>query len=171
MGQQHHQVCALVESGSAVSFMDFKMAQSLAIHPVTLQEPLNITAVDGSPLGSGRVHSTSSSKSGEPPGIDAIFFLIHTPKLPIILGFPWLPFHNTNIDWSRGGVTKWGTHCQLSNTAFCYSPELKPFQESMSDNPKSNSIFRLKAPSMEVMAIPRIKPVISKSPPHPPDQS
>lgn len=151
--------------------MDFKMAQSLAIHPVTLQEPLNITAVDGSPLGSGRVSECTPPlqlKVGNHQELIQ-FLLIHTPKLPIILGFPWLTAHNPNIDWSRGVVTEWGTHCQLSDTAFCCPPELKSVQESMSGNPKSNSIFRLKAPSVEVMAIPRIEPVTIKPPLYPPE--
>lgn len=117
MGQQHHQVCAFVDSGAAGNFMDFKMAQSLAIHPVTLQEPLNITAVDGSPLGSGRVSECTPPfqlKVGNHQELIQ-FLLIHTPKLPIILGFPWLTAHNPNIDWSRGVVTEWGTHCQLAD--------------------------------------------------------
>uniref|UniRef100_A0A9J7Y295 Gypsy retrotransposon integrase-like protein 1 n=1 Tax=Cyprinus carpio carpio TaxID=630221 RepID=A0A9J7Y295_CYPCA len=171
MGQQHHQVCAFVDFGAARNFMDFKMAQSLAIHPVTLQEPLNITAVDGSPLGSGRVSECTPPfqlKVGNHQELIQ-FLLIHTPKLPIILGFPWLTAHNPNIDWSRGVVTEWGTHCQLSDTAFCCPPELKSVQESMSGNPKSNSIFRLKAPSVEVMAIPRIEPVTIKPPLYPPE--
>ncbi len=152
-------LCAFVDSGAAGSFMEFKMAQSLAIYPVTLQETLNITAVDGSPLGSGRVSQCTPPLQLQVGNHQELiqFFLIHTPRLPIILGYPWLTVHNPNIDWSRG------VHCQLSNTAFCCSPELK------SDKPKSNSIFGLKAPATEVKAVPSMEPVTSKPPPYPPE--
>lgn len=35
--------------------MDYEMAKRIDVQPVTLQKSLNITAVDGSPLGTGKV--------------------------------------------------------------------------------------------------------------------
>lgn len=54
-GNHRHQALAFVDSGAAGSFMDYEMAKRIDVQPVTLQKSLNITAVDGSPLGTGKV--------------------------------------------------------------------------------------------------------------------
>ncbi|KAL0157283.1 hypothetical protein M9458_048529, partial [Cirrhinus mrigala] len=105
-GSQHHLVCAFVDSGAAESFMDYNMAKRLSIHPTSLQKPLNIMAVDGSPLGSGEVsYCTPPLQLWMGEHTECIqFFLIHSPKLPLILGYSWLAKHNPHIDWTQGVV-------------------------------------------------------------------
>lgn len=67
--------------------MDFEMAKRLSIQPLMLQKPLNITAVDGSPLGSGQVnHCTPPLQLKVGQHQEQIrFFLINSPKIPLIL--------------------------------------------------------------------------------------
>lgn len=50
-----HQLKALVDSGAAGNFMDFSLARSLQIPSDSLATPLTVTALDGRPLGPGRV--------------------------------------------------------------------------------------------------------------------
>ncbi len=98
-GNQHHKLQAFLDSGAAGNFMDFTLARHLRIQPITLQEPLTITALDGRPLGSGQVRQCTTPLHLQigchKERIQ--FFLIHSPEFPLILGFPWLSLHNPHI--------------------------------------------------------------------------
>lgn len=91
-----------------------------------LQKPLTITALDGRPLGLGQVSHCTSLIQFEIGGHKELiqFFLIQSPEIPLVLGFPWLTCHNPNIDWSRGVVKGWGTNCCVSALSFCRSTEI-----------------------------------------------
>lgn len=99
------------------------MAKRLSIHATSLQKPLSIMAVDGSPLGSGEVSYCTPPLQlwmGEHTECKQ-FFLIHSPKLPLILGYSWLDKHNPHIDWTQGVVRGWGTRCQILDGPHCQS--------------------------------------------------
>lgn len=105
LDKQDFYVQVFVDSRASGSIMDFKMALILAIPLENLQEPLNITAVDGSPLGSGQV-TQCTTQGWQPVGIRP-GYPVHTPSTPdrespgndiILLGshsqaphYPWLP--------------------------------------------------------------------------------
>lgn len=36
------------------------------------------------------------------------FHILEQPGLPLIMGFPWLRWHNPNIDWEIGIICEWG---------------------------------------------------------------
>lgn len=50
---------AFIDSGSAGCFIDSTLARNLHMPLVSLPVPLDITALDGRPLGSGRVEKTT----------------------------------------------------------------------------------------------------------------
>ena len=40
--------------------------------------------------------------------------LVDSPKLPLVLGHPWLSIHNSQIDSPSGRVLGWNLSCQLT---------------------------------------------------------
>ncbi|KAL0159166.1 hypothetical protein M9458_042891, partial [Cirrhinus mrigala] len=115
---------ALIDSGAAGNFMDldFAKAQGLSLIPCT--SPLSVAALDGRPLGPGRVHYTTSDlhlTTGALHTETIRFFLIQAPCNPVILGLPWLQQHEPLISWMEGQITQWSDRC----FAQCF-PTLKP---------------------------------------------
>lgn len=39
------------------------------------------------------------------------FYALLSPRLPLILGYPWLCRHNPHIDWSAGVIRGWSSAC------------------------------------------------------------
>ncbi|KAI3368652.1 hypothetical protein L3Q82_025654 [Scortum barcoo] len=39
------------------------------------------------------------------------FHILHSPRLPLILGYPWLRRHNPHVDWLTGAILGWGSSC------------------------------------------------------------
>lgn len=107
---QSHPLNAFVDSGAAGNFMDLEIARHLQVPLTHLDEPLTITALDGGPLGTGRVSLSTIPVylrvGGHQESIQ--FYVIKSPEFPLILGFPWLALHNPQIDWSSGNIVKWG---------------------------------------------------------------
>lgn len=100
--------------------MDLKCAQDLSCDLLTLQNPLKVSAVDGNPLGLGHIHQCTTAlhvRIGDHEE-NLQFHIIHSPKIPIILGHPWLVTHNPLIDWSKGVIVSWRCKGSSLNTMF-----------------------------------------------------
>ncbi len=172
---QHHKLQAFLDSGAAGNFMDFTLARHLRIQPISLQEPLTITALDGRPLGSGQVRQCTTPHHLQigchKERIQ--FFLIHSPEFPLILGFPWLSLHNPHIDWTARVVIGWGTNCGILGLSLCYFSEL--LATSPDSQPTTSKLlpipFKPSAQSTDVLTIPKLKPVSSGVPVLPPELS
>ncbi|KAL0152565.1 hypothetical protein M9458_052288 [Cirrhinus mrigala] len=128
---------ALIDSGAAGNFMDttFALAKHLPILPCA--SPLAVAAIDGRPLGSGQIHSTTNDLTllVEPSHQERIrFFLISSPQSPIILGYPWLNHHEPNISWAQGIITHWSPHCQQ----YCRQPATEPTTPPAQPAPESS---------------------------------
>ncbi|KAL0151774.1 hypothetical protein M9458_052925, partial [Cirrhinus mrigala] len=77
--------------------------------------PVAVAALDGQPLGSGRIDHTTNDLTLliEPSHQETIrFFIISSPQLPLILGYPWLNQHEPTISWAQGTITHWSSHCR-----------------------------------------------------------
>ena len=37
--------------------------------------------------------------------------VIPSPQTPIVLGLPWLQYHNPHLSWDSGRVVEWSPHC------------------------------------------------------------
>ncbi|KAI2663199.1 Transposon Tf2-6 polyprotein [Labeo rohita] len=108
---------ALIDSGAAGNFIDkdFVKANQLPLLPCV--SPVAVAALDGRPLGSGRIeHTTTDLTLRLEPGHQEVirFFTITSPQSPLILGFPWLNLHEPTISWARGVITHWSSNCQRS---------------------------------------------------------
>ncbi len=127
---QSHPLKAFIDSGAAGNFMYLEVARHLRVPLTNLDDPLTITALDGRPLGSGEVSLRTIPlylRVGN--HLETIqFYVIKSPEFPLILGFPWLVLHNSQIDCPSSNILKWGPDCDKSLSAsplgISVSPEL-----------------------------------------------
>lgn len=107
-----HSCDALIEPGAEQSFVDETLAYKMGLPVVPLPEALKVSALNGSPLASvshctQEITLTLSGNHIE--WICLVLFKAH--DTPLVLGFCWLQQHNSQIDWARGCITGWSTHC------------------------------------------------------------
>ena len=105
-----------MDSGAAGIFLDYTFARKNNIPFVPKSRPLNITTLNGQPLGDGIVKfetTTITLQVGLLHKEEVVLSLIDSPLLPIILGYPWLQLHNPSFDWENGELTSWGSSCHL----------------------------------------------------------
>ncbi|KAI2652387.1 Transposon Tf2-9 polyprotein [Labeo rohita] len=98
---------ALIDSGAAGNFIDKDFAKSNQLPLSPCASPVAVAALDGRPLGTGRIdHTTTDLTLRIEPGHQETirFFVITSPQSPLILGFPWLDRHEPTIAWARGLV-------------------------------------------------------------------
>lgn len=134
--------------------MDFTLASQLKIQPIALHDPLNVTALDGRPLGSGQVSQCTTFLLFQVGSHREViqFFLKKIPEFPLILGYPWLVLYNPQIDWSSNQITEWGPNCCVSGLSLCHS--LEP--HTTFPTPPESSV-----PSTEMLAISGLRQVAS----------
>ncbi|KAI2666686.1 Transposon Tf2-6 polyprotein [Labeo rohita] len=106
---------ALIDSGAAGNFIDRDFVNTNRLPILSCAPPVAVAALDGRPLGTGRVEHTTDDLilCLEPHHQETIrFFIISSPRTPIILGFPWLNHHEPIISWSAGTIAHWSPHCK-----------------------------------------------------------
>ncbi len=110
---------AFIDSRAAGNFIDVEVARHLRVPLTNLDDPLTITALDGRPLGSGQVRKRTIPLYLQVGShLETIqFYAIKSPEFPLILGFPWLVLHNSQIDWPSSNILKWGPDCDKSLSA------------------------------------------------------
>lgn len=75
---------------------------------------LEVAALDGRPLGSGRIKFTTEDlqlSTGVLHTETIRLFVSQSPQNPIILGLPWLELHNPSISWTKKQITQWSDFC------------------------------------------------------------
>ncbi len=102
-------IAAMIDLGAAGNFMSEDFAHKNNIPLIYCLSPLAVEAVDGRPLGSGRItqlttHLTLVTGALHQEIIQ--FYIISTLQAPVILGLPWLRKH----DPSMSQVYPGGTH-------------------------------------------------------------
>ncbi|KAL0195339.1 hypothetical protein M9458_008911, partial [Cirrhinus mrigala] len=105
---------ALIDSGAAGNFIDRDFVATNCLPVLSCTSPVAVAALDGRPLGTGRVEHTTDDLTLclEPQHQETIrFFIISSPRTPLILGYPWLNQHEPVISWSSGTITQWSSHC------------------------------------------------------------
>ena len=161
--QQHHPLLAFVDSGAAGNFMDLTLAKRLHLPITNLDCPLMVMALDGRPLGKGKVNQITAPvlMSIEGDHHEKIQFnLIQTPEFPLVLGFPWLSHHSPHINWSSGTVVEWGPSCKST----CLLSRATPLV------PKPPSFFELSRVPSEYHSLSEVfsKEAATALPPHRP---
>ncbi|KAI3354114.1 hypothetical protein L3Q82_018667 [Scortum barcoo] len=100
------------DSGADVSLIDEELALQLGITQIPLSKAISASALDGHLLGTVThqtepVHMLLSGNHHE----TIQFHILHSPRLPLILGYPWLRRHNPHVDWLTGAILGWGSSC------------------------------------------------------------
>ncbi len=119
---------AFIDSGAAGNFIDAEFAKTHKIPLVPCESHLAVAALDGRPLGSGRIHFTTEDLTlltGALHTETIRLFVFQSPQTPLILGLPWLERHNPHISWSERQISRWSEYC-LQNCLSCTSPEQQP---------------------------------------------
>ncbi len=108
------QIPAMIDSGAAGNFMSLNFAQEHNISLTRCLSPLAVEAVDGRPLGTGKItHLTSrlTLTTGALHHESIQFYIIPTAHASVILGLPWLRRHNPSISWRDSQIINWGANC------------------------------------------------------------
>ncbi|KAI2661314.1 Transposon Tf2-6 polyprotein [Labeo rohita] len=106
---------ALIDSGAAGNFIDADFVRTNHLPILSCVSPVAVAALDGRPLGTGRIEHTTGDLTlhTEPQHKETIrFFIITSPRTPLILGYPWLHQHEPTISWSEATITHWSSRCQ-----------------------------------------------------------
>uniref|UniRef100_A0A4W5PHK9 CCHC-type domain-containing protein n=1 Tax=Hucho hucho TaxID=62062 RepID=A0A4W5PHK9_9TELE len=98
----HSQHKALVDSGAAGNFIDRSFAHSLGIPIVSVDMPFPVHTLDSRQLGSGLIREATAplrmvTQEGHEERISS--YIIDSPAFPVVLGLPWLAYHNPIISW------------------------------------------------------------------------
>ncbi|KAI2656914.1 Transposon Tf2-6 polyprotein [Labeo rohita] len=127
---------ALIDSGAAGNFIDADFVKANRLPILSCVSPVAVAALDGRPLGTGRIEHTTGDLTlhTEPHHKETIrFFIITSPRTPLILGYPWLHQHEPSISWSEAIITHWSSRCQ----PHCSQPTVQPSASPETLKPKS----------------------------------
>ena len=101
-----------MDLGADENFIDAGFASQVGIQLEQLPSPLNANALDGRHLAliTHRTMPLELIVSGNHHEM-LNFHVILSPLTPLVLGHPWLKWHNPQFDWSSGKVVSWSTFC------------------------------------------------------------
>ena len=118
------QVPVLLDSGSDASFICPNLVRRMCIPTVPLAVPLRPCALTGIPLEEVRRATTPVKVliSGNHQE-EMVFHVISSPRIPLVLGRPWMRTYNPQVDWSQGIITGWSPRCHTS----CLLSAAEPF--------------------------------------------
>ncbi|KAL1256449.1 hypothetical protein QQF64_011994 [Cirrhinus molitorella] len=105
---------ALVDSGAAGNFIDSAFARAHHLPILSCTPHVAVAALDGRPLGSGRINHTTQDLSlltNHNHQETIRLFIISAPQTPLILGYPWLWLHSPTISWAQHTITQWSDYC------------------------------------------------------------
>ncbi len=106
---------ALLDSGAEGNFLDSATARRWNISTIPLAKPITAWSLGGRPL-TTITHVTpfvSLSLSGNHQELIELF-IIDSPRVPLVLGLPWLLKHNPHIDWVNKSILAWSQSCHVS---------------------------------------------------------
>ncbi len=94
--------------------MSLELAELHKIPLIPCISPLSVEAVDGRPLGTGRITHLSQElhmRTGLLHRELIQFYILQAPHNPVILGLPWLRKHDPLLQWTSGQIVSWGENC------------------------------------------------------------
>ncbi|KAL0204538.1 hypothetical protein M9458_002556, partial [Cirrhinus mrigala] len=104
----------LLDSGASGNFISSYRLAALSISPQRQSPTYHITNIQGKPLGRGLVQFCT-------PELELKIGVLHSERLSllvleeanvdIVLGRPWLVYHQPVIDWEYGEPKRWGSIC------------------------------------------------------------
>ena len=98
---------ALLDSGASSCFIDISFFCAHHIPTVPTSQPISVEAIDGRFLSSEAVtKATIPLVLQVGPHHEVLtFYLISTPRHPIVFVLSWLETHNPTVDWCNRSIT------------------------------------------------------------------
>ncbi|KAL0198667.1 hypothetical protein M9458_007207, partial [Cirrhinus mrigala] len=155
---------AFVDSGAAGNFIDQEFANRHDIPLLPCDPPMAVAALDGRPLGAGRIRFTTEDITLITSSMHTEVIRLHvtqSPNHPVILGHPWLTLHDPRISWREQEITHWSTICQQD----CLIHPLRTSTTSSDSRPEPTILAELSKPYQDLhLAFSKIKG--TQLPPH-----
>ncbi|KAI2653667.1 Transposon Tf2-9 polyprotein [Labeo rohita] len=132
--------------------------------PVRPTNPSCALALDGRPLGEGKVQSITEEVRMQIGALHTEiiqFYTIPSPHHPIILGLPWLHQHDPHISWRDGEIQRWSLTCQ----EHCL-PTIQPLHTSVPPSSELNLATADLPSEYEDLKMAFSKEKASQLPPH-----
>ena len=102
---------ALIDSGATICCIDLHLAWRMKWPLEKLLRPMHVWNVDGTNNAGGMIwyHVKLSLRIKEPESTQDFYVLDLGGKNNVILGYPWLTWHNPLINWTEGTIHLKGT--------------------------------------------------------------
>ena len=112
---------ALLDSGASTCFIDIAFVHAHNIPIIHTSQPIPVESIDGRVLSSGAVTQVTVPLVLQVGSHQEVltFYLIASPRHPIVLGLSWLETHNPTVDWCRHSIV---------------FPQQAPYPDSMATN-------------------------------------
>ncbi|KAI3352443.1 hypothetical protein L3Q82_005396 [Scortum barcoo] len=86
------------------------------------------------------------------------FHILYSPRLALILGYPWLQRHNPHVDWLMGAILGWGSSChQVCLRQATSLPPHRPYDCALDlqpgTTPPRGRLYSLSAPERKAMEV------------------
>ena len=97
---------ALLDSGASTCFIDIAYVHAHNIPVIHTSQPIPVESIDGRVLSSGAVTKVTTPlvlRVGSHQEV-LTFYLIASPRHPIVLGLSWLETHNPTVDWCNHSI-------------------------------------------------------------------
>ena len=116
---------AFIDSGADGSFIDADLVEQLGLSKEQLPEAIEATTLNGSSLAriTMRTEPVKMLLSGNHSEFIS-FFILSSPHVPLVIGYPWLKEHNPSFDWVTGKVTSWSIDCHANCLRTACSPAI-----------------------------------------------
>jgi len=116
LSYKNNTICskALIDTGaSGFAFIDADFVSHNKLPQIPLQPPRHLEVIDGRPISSGRItHTTSIDLVIDGHAEKANFYITKLGRYPIILGLPWMQYHDISIEFGQNRVQFKSRFCQ-----------------------------------------------------------
>lgn len=111
---------ALLDSGaSAYGFIDTKFVRSHDLKVIPLSQPRQLKVFDGTDSTSGQVtHMAQITLNIMGHSEQILLFITSLAYFDIVLGLPWLQYHNPEIHWTQGVLNFKNSICKAHSTNY-----------------------------------------------------
>ena len=127
----HINALALIDSGaSAYGFVDAKFAQLHKLKTIPLSKPRSLKVFDGTESASGKISQMAQiTLEIEGHTEEILLFITSLAYFDIVLGLPWLQYHNPKICLSEGVLQFTHPRCQKHSALFPVSAHAIPIDQ------------------------------------------
>ena len=111
---------ALIDTGaSAHGFIDTKFVRNHDLKIIPLSQPRSLKVFDGTDSASGLItHLAQTTLDIGGHSEPILLFVTSLAYFDIVLGLPWLQYHDPDIQWSKGLISFKNQKCKKHSSCF-----------------------------------------------------